>query len=92
VFSTYEGVEATCAGTNGDAETPISGDLIEWADVILVMEQWHRRKISDRFPELLQGKRIGVLDIPDLFHFMDPMLVRLLKQRVPRHVGGLPTA
>lgn len=92
VFSAYEGVEATCAGTNADAETPISGDLIEWADVILVMEQSHRRKMSNRFPELLQGKRIGVLDIPDHFHFMDPLLVKLLQDRVPRYVGGLPAA
>jgi predicted protein tyrosine phosphatase len=90
VFSAYEGVQAICAGTNADAETPVSGDLIEWADVILVMEQSHRRKISGRFPDLLRGKKIGVLDIPDHFHFMDPLLVQILTERVPSYVGGLP--
>ncbi len=28
IFSEYEGVEAIGAGTNSDAETPVSGDLI----------------------------------------------------------------
>jgi len=37
VFSEYDGVEAIGAGTNADAETPVSGDLIEWADIVLVM-------------------------------------------------------
>ena len=38
VFSEYDGVNAIGCGTNLDAETPLSGDLIEWADVIFVME------------------------------------------------------
>lgn len=38
VFSEYAGVEAIGCGTNNDAETPLSGDLVEWADVILTME------------------------------------------------------
>ena len=37
VFFEYDGVEAIGAGTNADAETPVSGDLIEWADIVLVM-------------------------------------------------------
>lgn len=35
VFSNYPGIQAIGAGTNLDAETPVSGDLVEWADVIL---------------------------------------------------------
>jgi len=46
VFSEYGGVEAIGAGTNKDAVTPVSGDLIERADSILVMETKHRDKIS----------------------------------------------
>ncbi len=86
VFSEYEGIEAIGAGTNRDAETPVSGDLIEWADVILVMEASHREKISKRYREQLKGKKLAVLDIPDDFQFMDPDLVTLLKRTVPRYV------
>lgn len=86
VFSTYEGVDAIGAGTNQDAPTPVSGDLIEWADVILVMEQSHRNKISKKYPQQLKGRKLAVLGIPDNFIYMDPELIRILKMKVPKYV------
>ena len=86
VFSEYKGVEAISAGTNADASTPVSGDLIEWADAILVMEKSHRNKIAKKFREQLKDKKLGVLEIPDHFDFMDPLLIQILKNRVPRYV------
>lgn len=86
VFSMYPGVNAIGAGTNADAETPVSGDLIEWADVVLVMEESHRNKISSKFRELLTGKRLVCLDIPDNYDYMQPELVKLLEAKVPRYV------
>ena len=86
VFSEYEGVEAIGAGTNHDAETPVSGDLVEWADTILVMEKSHRNKISKKYKEQLKGKKLVVLDIPDVYECMDPELIKLLKAKVPKYV------
>ena len=82
VFTGYEGVEAIGAGTNTDCETPVSGDLLEWADVILVMETTHKNKITKKYKELIKSKKIIVLDIPDHFAYMQPELVQLLKKRV----------
>ena len=82
----YEGVDAIGAGTNSDAETPVSGDLIQWADVVLVMEKSHRNKISKRYKSLLKNKRLVCLDIPDIYECMQPELVSILKARVPRYV------
>ncbi len=86
VFSEYESVEAIGAGTNADAATPVSGDLIEWADAILVMENSHRNKISKKFRDQLKGKKLAVLDIPDNYNYMQPELIRLLRLKVPRYV------
>ena len=86
VFAAFDGVATISAGTNKDCETPVSGDLIEWADVVLVMEQSHKRKIGKRFQSLLRDKKVAVLDIPDIYPYMDPMLIALLKARVPRYV------
>lgn len=86
VFSKYPGVNAIGAGTNLDAETPVTGDLIEWADMILVMEKSHRNKISKKFKELLKGKRLVCLDIPDNYERMQPELVKLLEAKVSRYV------
>ena len=86
VFSEYEGVEAIGAGTNSDAETPVSGDLIEWADIILVMEKSHRKKVAKKYKELLKDKRLVVLDIPDNYECMQAELIQLLKVKVSRVV------
>lgn len=86
VFSEYDGVEAIGAGTNSDAETPVSGDLIEWADIILVMEKMHRNKISKKYKALLKDKRLIVLEIPDNYECMQPELIQLLKAKVSRVV------
>lgn len=86
VFSSYEGINAIGCGTNSDAETTISGDLIEWADIVFVMERSHRNKVSKKFKDLLKNKRLLCLDIPDEYERMDPMLVRLLENRVMRHL------
>lgn len=86
VFSKYDGINAIGAGTNSDADTPVSGDLIEWADIIFVMEKSHKSKISKKFKALLYGKKLVCLDIPDNYDRMDPALVRLLENRVSKHV------
>lgn len=86
VFSEYEGISAIGCGTNSDAETPVSGDLIEWADIIFTMEKAHRNKVSKKFKHLLKGKKLVCLDIPDNYDCMDPELVRLLEVRVAKHV------
>jgi predicted protein tyrosine phosphatase len=90
VFAEYPGMKAIGAGTNADAATPVSGDLIEWADIVLVMEKSHRNKIAKKFRDLLRGKRLVVLDVPDQFEYMQPELVDLLKARVERHVRAQP--
>ena len=86
VFAEHDRVEAIGAGTNSDAATPVSGDLIEWADVILVMEKMHKNKITKKYKNLLKGKRLVVLGIPDNYEYMDEDLVALLKRKVPRLV------
>lgn len=86
VFSEYNGIEAIGAGTNADADTPLSGDLIEWADVILVMEKSHKNKVSKKYQELLKDKKLVCLDIPDNYDCMQPELIRMLETKVPRYV------
>jgi len=86
VFDSYDGIEALSAGTNADAATTVTGDLIEWADIIFVMESTHRNKLNKKFRPLLKTKRIVLLGIPDDFEYMEPTLVSLLKDRVSRHL------
>ncbi len=86
IFSQWPGVAAMSAGTNHDATTPVSSDLLEWADMVIVMEKTHKHKLTKKFGAYLKGKQIIVLDIPDQYDYMQPELVRLLEAKVPRYV------
>lgn len=86
VFADYPNVEVASAGTNPDADTPLSAELVEWADIIFVMEKSHRQKLSARFRSSLKNNRVIRLDIPDKYEFMDPELVRILKSKVTRYL------
>ena len=83
LFDGRDGVVARSAGTAPDAEQVVDADLIDWADLILVMEPRHRKALDRAFGPQLRAKRVGVLDIPDRFDEMDPELVALLEERVP---------
>ncbi len=87
VFSEYTDIEAIGAGTNKDAPTTISADLIEWADLILVMEKKHRSKITAKFKDILKNKKIVVLNILDKYDFMDSDLIEILEKRVFKHLN-----
>jgi len=79
VFSEYPGIEASSAGTSADADNPVSADQIEWADVVVAMEEVHRLRLRKRFPDQLKGKKIVVLGIPDEYGYMNPELIDLLR-------------
>jgi predicted protein tyrosine phosphatase len=87
VFSGRRDIEVESAGTNHDADNPLTHELVAWADIIFVMEKAHRAKLQKGFKASLKRARIICLDIPDDYEFMDPELVRLLEAKVPRYLG-----
>lgn len=69
------------AGLDPACGNPLTSETVQWADLILVMEKQHRRRLQSQYGRWLKGKRIVCLDIPDRYRFMDPALVELLEQR-----------
>ncbi|MEZ2331461.1 low molecular weight protein tyrosine phosphatase family protein [Mesorhizobium sp. RCC_202] len=86
VFSKRRDIEVESAGTNHDADNPLTHELVAWADFIFVMEKAHRNNLQKRFRASLKRARVICLDIPDNYEFMDPELVRLLEAKVPRYL------
>ncbi len=82
-----EGIEALSAGTNNDCEQPLTGDLIEWADVVIAMDREHRNRINRKFRTQMKGKPLAVLGIPDDYDYMQPELVSLLTLRLQRWIA-----
>ena len=66
MFASRPGVETASAGLAPDAEEQCSAELVEWADIIFVMERAHRAKLQRRFRAHLKRARVICLDIPDV--------------------------
>jgi predicted protein tyrosine phosphatase len=86
VFADRPGVETASAGLAPDADVPVDPEMIEWADLIFVMEAAHKAKLQRRFRPHLRRARVVVLGIPDDYVFMQPELVALLEKKVAPHL------
>lgn len=87
VWRRHPSLNVRSGGTSPSARHTVSDADIEWADVVVVMEQKHKKRLVAGFGEWLAGKPVYVLDIPDEYRFMDPELVELLTQSVGHHLN-----
>jgi predicted protein tyrosine phosphatase len=82
VFANWPNIEVASAGLAPDADEVLTGEMVEDADFIFVMEKQHRAKLARRFKPQLKQARVVCLDIADDYAFMQPELVALLKAKV----------
>ncbi len=76
-------MDVRSAGTAEDADVSVTQELLDWADVIFIMEEaWQLCDLERRFPKMCVKKKIISLNLADIYDFMSPELVRLLKLRV----------
>ncbi|MFD0795513.1 protein tyrosine phosphatase [Mucilaginibacter litoreus] len=68
---------ARSAGTSDKARIRVSQKLVDWAEIILVMEYKHRDILKQQFN--LKVKPLIVLNIDDEYQYNDPDLIALLK-------------
>ena len=61
---------------------PVTEKELDWAEIIIVMEDFQRSEITKRFPKHYIKKRILSLNIPDIYNYKQPELVNILKSRM----------
>ena len=64
------------AGTEKSARIRVNQNLLNWADLIFVMEQKHKKRITELHTVSIQ---IENLEIPDNYQYMDKDLIAILK-------------
>lgn len=79
IFKHSQLYQVRSAGTEPSARIRITEKLVDWADIIFVMEKKHRQRIREKFEFATNGKKIIVLDIPDEYAYMDEELIESLK-------------
>jgi protein-tyrosine phosphatase len=82
VYKNHSSIKVKSAGTEPSARIKLNSKMIEWADIIFVMEKKHKQRITEKFPSEISHKQIVVLDIPDEYQFMDEELIEELKSKV----------
>lgn len=78
-FKNHAVHQARSAGTSDKARIGVNQKMIDWADVIFVMERKHQQILRQRYGASLTNKLIVVLAIEDNYQFNDPELVSILK-------------
>lgn len=74
------------AGISPEAVMVIDQQLVDWAEIIFVMEPVQQQFIEKNFPRGLDGKRIICLSIDDRYAYMDERLQRVLRSTVERYL------
>lgn len=70
------------AGTENSARIQVNSQLLVWADIIFVMEKHHKEKLVQNFPQETGNKQIIILEIPDIYKYMDEELIEEIKDSV----------
>ncbi len=70
------------AGTEESARIQVNEKMLQWADVVFVMEKRHKQRLSQRFEKALGDKKVVILDIPDDYVYMDEELAEMLRDAV----------
>ena len=96
VFCKRMDLDVRSAGTAPDALVRVNARMLEWADVIFIMDDQQRRSLRRRFAGHPALDRLICLEIPDEFTFLQPELVALLEDRTNLHLPvpqpGMPSA
>ena len=87
VWKNHPELAVSSAGTSPNAKRTVNAKMMQWADVIFVMEQKHKNRLKAQFGHLSTYKDIQVLDIADEYQYMDNELVSIIKQSVGSYLG-----
>jgi predicted protein tyrosine phosphatase len=89
VFAKDPALEVLSAGTSDDAMVQVNARMLEWADIVFVMDGDQVRDLQRMFPGHPAVDRLVCLEIGDVYDFLDPELVSLLQQRTGPHFEKL---
>jgi predicted protein tyrosine phosphatase len=87
VWRKHPRVQARSAGTSANARHTVSVDDLQWADVIFAMEEKHKSRLMAEYRRVIGDKPVHVLDIPDEYRYMDPLLVQQIETSVAAILG-----
>jgi predicted protein tyrosine phosphatase len=92
VFGKDPSLDVLSAGTSDEAMVQVNQRMLEWADIVFVMDGEQVEALSTMFPRHAALEHVVCLDISDTYHFLDPELVAILQERTRPHFDKLLSA
>ena len=92
VFAKDPTLDVLSAGTSEDALVRVNERMLEWADLVFVMDGEQVQALAQMFPAHPVLPQVVCLDIQDTYHFLDPELVTVLQERTRPHFERLRDA
>ncbi|WP_443936929.1 low molecular weight protein tyrosine phosphatase family protein [Pedobacter sp. MW01-1-1] len=69
-------------GTAESARIKLNEKHLIWSDIVFVMERKHKQIIKEKLGHSIKEMTIIVLDIPDIYPYMDSKLIEVLNDKV----------
>lgn len=63
---------------------PVDEVLLQWAELVVFMEQAHEQIVFRDFPEIMKSKKFRTLNIPDVYQRMDMKLQNIIMNQFSR--------
>ncbi len=82
IFSGRRDIEVRSRGLSRVARRKLTAADVAWSELIFVMEDEHRDRLTEAFRDALADTPVHVLGIPDEYPLMDPGLIELLHDGV----------
>jgi predicted protein tyrosine phosphatase len=92
IFGKDPSLEVLSAGTSDEAMVQVNERMLEWADIVFVMDREQTDALAKMFPGHAALPAIVCLDIEDAYHFLDPQLVSILTERTQPYFDKLRAA
>ena len=86
LFKNHPIHQARSAGTSEQARIKVNEKLIDWADIVFVMERKHKDLLNKRFAFAIADKQLIILDVEDNYKFGDPELVEIFKEMLGEYL------
>jgi predicted protein tyrosine phosphatase len=89
LFSKDPSLDVLSAGTSDEAMVQVNQRMIEWADLVFVMDGEQVDALGKMFPDHPMLPQVICLNIEDNYHFNDPDLIAILQERTKPHFDKL---
>ena len=82
IYRNHPNIIVRSAGTSPQARRTVSSKDLEWADLVLLMEEKHKARIQQQLPNESRHSHCIILDIEERYKMMDPKLIQELREVV----------